>query len=403
MTLRTPLLAACLSAGLVLAVQGAGAQTFDGITIVDLDDPAGKKAIAGNPGDSPRSRVTDAGRYIVTFVSAAGTYAALTGRQNDRMCVAWAVPGSYSGSAISFGLPASTATIRGVNPRVCEPFTVTFIDGATVRVDAGSYRRNRPVVARVPLAALDWGDTAFDKHTVLDARLGPVSNAIAGIDGGASVRIVGGQELRRSPLGAAKSVEWRVSGHPRRANHTIYGTIADRTVLGWPWDVLYAARAREQLPQAAIAQAFEDAVIGRFGPPSFIVAGIGRDLTRYWTYDLGGRQLGPEAAPGDSCHATIDDWIGKELHTYAADLGPWGCLVVARLTNRVDLDPDHVPAKEVDGRMSDYAVVGQTRDYRQEVVSGYALALNHFLGLRLFEVREMQAQLADTASIEPRL
>jgi hypothetical protein len=275
-----------------------------------------------------------------------------------------------------------------------------------VRVEAENeraYSRVRRVVARVPLVGLDWGKPVFDLHTVLDVRLGPVSTALAAIDPAAKVRTVGGDQLRRSPLGVRKAVEWRVTGHPRRANHTIYGSIADRPVIGWPCDALYVARASETLPQAATAGAFEKAIVARFGQPSFVAAGVGRDLTRYWTYDLTGRQLGAEAAPGEACHATIDDWIAKELDTYVGDLGPWGCLLVAQLTNEVRLDPDYVSANQVDGRQHDYAVIGRTRGYRQEVTSGYALALNHFLGLRLFEVGRMHEQLAHTNSFSPRL
>jgi len=228
---------------LVFAVAAVGpaadqVPSFDGITIIELGDPAAAVAIAGEHSDS--------NKYIVTFVSAQGTYAAVTGSQSKRHCVSWAVPGSYTGNSISFGLPASTNTIRNVQPRVCEPFTLSYINAQTIRVSTQGtpvFSRERRVVSHIPLVGIDWGQTVFGRYTVLDARLGPVSNATAGVNNAAEIYRVGGDKLKVSSIGVNKSIEWRVSSHPERANHTIYATIADKSVTGWPWDAVYAARA----------------------------------------------------------------------------------------------------------------------------------------------------------------
>ena len=59
----------------------------------------------------------EGGRYLVTFVSSLGSYAALVD-QNRGGCVAWMEPGSYTGGAATFGLAPEAAPVRNVSPAV---------------------------------------------------------------------------------------------------------------------------------------------------------------------------------------------------------------------------------------------------------------------------------------------
>src|SRR5262245_57148343 len=115
----------CVLLSAVLTTTAAGTvrseETFDGITIIDLSDQDAENVIRGRGEQS----TIDTGKYLVTYVAAAGSYAALLGPNSGAAsCVAWAVEGSYTGDEISFGSPPSVATINTAVPKVCQPFTL---------------------------------------------------------------------------------------------------------------------------------------------------------------------------------------------------------------------------------------------------------------------------------------
>ena len=344
MTLRTRLLAACLAAGLALAPQDAGAQTFDGITIIELDDRAGAEAIVGG------NAVTS---HIVTFVSAAGTYAALTD-ENRRDCVAWAQPGSYTGDAITFGVPRDEQ--RRASPRICLPFTLRLEGPDQVRVEAGErYSRARPIVGRVPLTAFDWSKPHFARHDIDGVVLGPVPALEARLSAEADIRIT--PRTRRD--GAIYEKIMRVTiPDPANPNapRTVDGRIAAARPIAWPWDALMRAGKTERLPQRSLIGPFDRAVVDRYGEPTMRERNpFGTKIVLSWFYDVTGRPVDPADGGPGSCLPTRELWaIAKD----ESDLGPWGCGLLFTVSH--DGTRDFVSTYEIDAQ------------------SGYVAALSHF-------------------------
>ena len=135
--LRRP--AAIIAAFMAMAPLNATpgySQTFDGITIIEFSDELGKQAIAD-------------GEHIVTFVSARGSYGAVVGRPGTHAgCRSLAVPDSYTGTSITFGMTVDPA--RTVSAQTAHVSTRS----ARVRVIlAGSAASRRPARAALGLPA----------------------------------------------------------------------------------------------------------------------------------------------------------------------------------------------------------------------------------------------------------
>lgn len=350
------------SAMAMLGLPGVGevhAQSFDGITIIELEDPVGGRAIGGY------------GDYILTFVSGVGTYASVLSPPNGRSCIAWARKGSYTGRSISFGVAADEYEADVPQPGFCLPFTLTFEDTDTVRVSAENmvaeigepkflvrYSRRRSVVTQIPLRGLDWGLPGFTRHHVGDVRLGPIQL------GGPVAYQVG--ELHRSTGAIYKNVRASPGGKVGDET-TVLGRAAGKEMTGWPWDVTYALWTGKYLTPPSTRSAFEAEIVEQYGQPGFIQDGSGR---WYWLYDLDGKLLGETDGARGNCLLTMALWDRNSLPSQNADFGPWGCSVVMSLT--------HGNANTVSS-------------YRIELVSGYVKALNHFL-TRIEELEQMKAK-----------
>ena len=141
----------------------------------------------------------------------------------------------------------------------------------------------------------------------------------------------------------------------------------------------------ERLPQRSFTEAFDRAVVERYGEPSLKTprTQTSAQVFYFWFFDLDGQQLTIDGAAPGNCLATWENWKDKGILTAIdADVGPWGCALIMRLTHN--------------GRR------GSVSEYSVETTSGYALALNHFLG-RLEEMRIMREKIQEVQSYEPKL
>jgi hypothetical protein len=264
--------------GLTASPGAVVAQGFDGITVIKLGQEAGANAIRGRPDIG----ATKTGDFIVAFVSPQGSYAALVGVRLDRGCAAWAVPGSHTAEKISFGLPASTATMTTVTPKVCQPFTLTHDGPETVRIDADNkfsndgplapaaqplhYSARHPIAARIPLRSLPWDMPIFAKHDVKGIRLGPAATAADKLKGEVEAKI---GPLRLSPLGSRRDYQARLTKQRNQfGNFVVNGHVAPAAIVGGTEDVLYAAWIAERFDQAAPTETFEQVVAERYGKAS---------------------------------------------------------------------------------------------------------------------------------------
>jgi hypothetical protein len=364
------------------------AQSFDGITIIDLSisDKAGKQAILGHAGQP---------RYLVTFVTAQGTYAAIGPDErgpHGRNCVAWAQPGSYTGDSITFGLPASDQSMKLVHPSICLPFTLRFEGPGTVRVETTNnskntqtvrYSRKRRVIAQIPLIAFDWSLPVFSRYNIKRVRLGPFPALRAELGENADVNL---SELGLSRFGKTKI--FRVTMHDpsdRSNSTTVNGRVVAAEVMGWPWDVLYGASYFRRLPQRSLTEVFDQSIFERYGEPSLKTKHDKTSGKRYyyWFFDLDGQQLRIDDAAPSNCLTTWEHWKSAgSLMEIDTDIGPWGCSLTMILTH----NGGH----------------GMVSQYSTEITSGYTMALNHFLG-RLEEVRTMREKIQEAQSREPKL
>jgi len=335
------MLAIVVSAG---AAFPAGAQTFDGITIIELDDFTGSQSIGGGNAS-----------HIVVFVSATGTYAALTNR-GGRQCFAWAQDGSYNGGSITFGVPRDEQT-GGRYPPICLPFTLSLEGPNRVRVAAGpNYSRARKVVAHVPLVAFDWSRPNFARHDIEGVTLGPVPVMEAKFAGTARIRI----NPRQLVSGATHEKSMRVAipnPNDEASPRNVTGRIIAAESIGWPWDVIVRAEKTERLPEKSLIDVFDQAVFDRYGPGSLREVDKARTgVTFSWFYDVFGQPVDiSNASNPDSCFATRALW---EFSKEESDLGPWGCGLVFTVTH--------------DG-IRDFV-----RVFSIAAVSGYPMALSHF-------------------------
>jgi hypothetical protein len=364
------LLTLALVATVAIAMPRAGAQELDGITIIEFLDATGQDVVAK-------------GDYIVTFVSALGSYAAVVARRGTHGgCQALAVPGSYTGRSITFGMAGDDTARRQRLRTYCPTFTVRLESDGAARIAvprdpaAGDYELRQRIVARVPLRPLDFGISPFSRHDVKGVRLGPVLDG----EGLGPLRPASDNMDRHKSLARPVTL---MSG--RRSS--IHGHVAASEVTGWPWDVLYAAHFLEEFGQASTFGAFEEAVLKRHGEASVVQEGGSLS----WLYDLAGRRLALDESESDGCRATADFWLrydaskrvrGLNWDLSSYDLGPWGCSLL------VELNPNR----------GNGGIIG----YSIRAVSGYAMAVNHFLQ-RIGETAELARKLEALQGRKPTL
>lgn len=358
-----------------IAPSQAVASGFDGITIIELNDPLAAKAL-GAIGSSA---------YLVTFVSGVGTYAAVMSQQK-RSCVAWQREGSYTGDSIAFGIAFDEAAPRRRSPRPCYPFELTLEEGGEVRLVAENYvpksalpnaeaplvryNRRRKVLMRVPLRAIDWSLPIFSRHRIREASLGPV------LDDGPVDYLL--SPLRTSSRGTHKIVSAQLgtragSGAPETLKG--YAMAAEHT--GWPWDAIYAMWFAAYLKPPSTIAAFDEAITQRYGAPTLV------DESRkwYWLYDLKGESIQVNTGQRAPCLATMDMWNGNSIGSQNSDIGPWPCQLV------MTLKPGGARSISV---------------YQIEVVNGYAMAINHFLA-RIAEIALFKERLREVQGAKPIL
>ena len=357
--------AGLVAALLLAAAPIAGAQTFDGITIITFD---------GNRG--PGREAIANGDHIVTFVSARGAYAAVATnfRGIRRGCIAEAVPGSYTGWSITFGIDAPIERRKFKLDTLCPSFTLTFEDRDSVRVAAANgYSRRQQVVARIPLVAVDFSAPHFARHEIRGVRLGPV---LEPADVG---------PLRQSGASDHHKLFRRQVGEAGSYRTLVQGNAVAAEITGWPWDVASELRFSWEYEQKATSEAFRDAALQRYGPPSAERPGY-----LVWLYDLAGNLVRLSDPMTNGCRATAEYWLKHDgtnighvdANANSSDFGPWGCSVIM----------------ELGARRSDQGVDG----FSIRLWSGYALALNHFFQ-RLEEPREVAGALGQLQQFEPRL
>ncbi|WP_192355769.1 hypothetical protein [Mesorhizobium mediterraneum] len=368
----------------------ATAPTFDGITIIELSDKTAGEPIRGSS--------VGTASYIVTFVSADGSYAAL-GDGHARLCVAWAQAANYSGNSITFGVPPSEQSQKAVHPSVCQPFTLSFSGPDRVRIEAtGRYERTsgplapnakeirysgeHEVLARVPLAAFDWGMPVFSRHAIKGVPLGPIPALRERLGSNVKFNL---SPLERLSSGTRKILTITMTPSDPVSSTTVSGHVAAAEVLGWPWDVLHIASYHEYLTEQALTEAFEHAVRERYGRPSRVGSGRGAGTIHlHWFFDLAGQQLQIDSAAPENCLNTREHWINEvgfgSIHD--RDIGPWGCALIMLLIHDGE-----------NGTLGEYSV---------QAASGYVMALNHFIQ-RLEEVRAMRQKIEEVKSYRPKL
>jgi hypothetical protein len=254
----------------------AETQTFDGITIIEFSDDPGKQAIAD-------------GEHIVTFVSARGSYSAVVARPGSHAgCRSLAVPGSYTGASITFGMAVDPAVRQQLRlRRYCPVFTIQFESRETVHITvpdfygAGKdYETRQKVIAHVPLRSVDFESEPFTRHDIKGTRIGPLFD-MQGLSG----------------LGDTSDTSDRDRFLTRQVTTmqgkeaALQGRAAAAEITGWPWDVLYFANYSEHFGATSTYDAFKEAVLERYGAPSFIYDEFGFML---WLYDVDGNKLGIE-------------------------------------------------------------------------------------------------------------
>lgn len=350
------------------------AADFDGITIIELDDPLAAEALGAKRNSA----------YLVTFVSGVGTYAAVMDRR-ERSCVAWQREGSYTGDSIAFGkaFDEKAPTIR--NPSLCYPFELTFDGAGSVRLVAENhipksagpnaertvvrYNRLRKVLMRVPLRAIDWSLPIFSRHGIREASLGPV------LSNGPVDYLLG--PLRTTSRGTHKNVSATLgigaNGYREKLNG--YAMAAEHT--GWPWDAIYAMTFAARLKPPSGIAAFNEAITQRYGDPTL----VDERKKWYWLYDIEGESVQVNAGQRDPCLGTMHIWNHNSLSSRNSDIGPWPCQLVMTLK----------PA----GRRN-------ISNYMIEVMNGYAMAINHYLA-RLDEVAELKERLRIVEGATPIL
>jgi hypothetical protein len=344
----------------------ADAQSFDGITIIDFSGP---EAIAS-------------GNYIVTFVSARGSYGAVVSDIKGHYggCQSLAVPGSYTGSSITFGVVADERARKHRLKTYCPTFSLRFENATTVRVEAGggSYSRRRKIIAHIPLRAIDFESAHFARHDLKGVRLGPALN---------------GEEV--GPLnagGVSDKYKWfkRTVGMRGRYPYAVMGRVAGAKITGWPWDVLYYATLGEEFAKKSTFESFKKVVYKKYGEPSSTY-GKSSYFSGLWMFDMDGRQITLDEPMSNSCRATAEFALKytsqKEAHAFVFepninDLGPWGCSIV------------------MDLRFN--SLNGGVEGYSGMILSGYVKAMNHFFQ-RIEQVTKLLEKVRKVQGYKPKL
>jgi hypothetical protein len=344
------------------AAAAAVGETMDGITIIDF--AGGQNALPG-------------GDHIVTFVSSRGSYAAVAQDFGGtrRGCLATDVPGSYSGRSISFGIEGPLDVRRYRLDTLCPRFTLTLEgDGVRVQVPPHYSRRHR-VAARVPLASIDFGAPHFRRHEVKGVRLGPVLTP----------EDLGPVRPASGPNAYVYRGFRRDVGIEAGKLRNVQGYAAPADVTGWPWDVLYLARYRREYEEPVSLPGLRQALFDQLGTPSSESAD---GMQWFWIYDLQGNLVQPGSS-SSACGGTARYWVSQDAEgrvtSLAAqanmqDFGAWGCSLM------VDIN-----ARSSSGGATHYSVY---------MVSGYAMAMNHFFQ-RITEPVAVKERLDALHAVKP--
>ena len=363
MVLATAMIAAVLFHGSFIGT--AGAADFDGITVIDLEGVRD-------------SETFPSGEALVVFVSGKGSYAAVVTRRGTHGgCQSLAVPNSYTGDTIAFGLDAPIAVRKIRLDTYCPPFRLKLLDADTVRIDAGyDVTLTQKVIAKVPFAPLDFNTQPFTTHDIKGVRLGPLLD-----NDGVKPLSAAGYASDRS-RGFQKSV---TTSTGQRA---MLGEAAASEITGWQWHVLYFAQFSEEFEQKATQEVMDEIVDERYGPPSSRMEGSGY---RLWVYDVDGHQLDLNTDTEGACARTIESSLKRDpLHRVLGynrehnsfDLGPWGCGLTMEMN-----------AASGDGGVSGYFV---------KMESGYVKAINHFYQ-RIDQTKDLLAKVEAQVARKPKL
>ncbi|WP_445399358.1 hypothetical protein [Zobellella sp. An-6] len=359
------------------AAAAFSAENLDGITVIALADKDAAHVIHGTrKGSDP---------YLVVYVSAQGNYASV-GNRDKRHCVAWAVDGSYTGTSITFGSPATAASINRF-PYVCQPFQLSLEANGEVRIQAENpvgrssplaadaqvmrYSRRHPVLIRVPLIAIDWGLPLFNTYSLHKVSLGPWPAVTAALAPDSKMSLSALKvNSKRFIVDQTPSDKW--------SSRRVVGEVMSGERLGWPWDVLFGARLVNNFQKRSTVATFDEAILNRWGTPTQVNQLFGsRRRDHYWLFDLNGQQVYAEARPSQSCLDTKGLWEHQDwLSRIKVDVGPWNCLLIVRLRD------------DANGQ-------GKVSKYEFEVMNGYAAALNHF-SWRLEQVRALREKVRNT-------
>lgn len=377
-----------LAIGLILLPAWSAANSLDGITVVKLADDRAGQVIKGNE--------LGRHRYLTLYISADGTYASL-GDKEKISCMAWAQEGTYTGRSIVFGVAPSAQTM-GSAPTICQPFTVNLEDDGAVRLSADNlvsrygplepgaqmirYSRRHQILLRTPLVALDWALPHYERFTLTGVRLGPLPAVRAGLNPQAEVRL---GELQVRYDGARKSLLIKQTPDDRDNWRSVSGVVADAGFIGWPWDAFYASRQVVRLPQRSTAEAFDNALVTRYGPPTMTQQASGRTKRdTYWLFDLAGNQVMTDGTRTDNCLGALEYWAHRDPQwLIGGDIGPWSCSLVVQVRD-------------------DGGGLGEVRAYTISTMSGYTAALNHFKW-RLGELDNIRSQLTTVQEREVTL
>jgi hypothetical protein len=377
---RTFLGCLAIAAVITLSPHDSKAAPLDGITIVRFsDDKFAGGFLSLIAADDPAAMQKDTLTgmiYLVTFVSSRGSYGAVV---SDRPgyyggCTSLAIPGSYTGTTITFGMDASAVVRKQRLETYCPTFTLRLEDAATVRVTAGNQLSSQMnIVARIPLRAVDFESAHFVKHDLKGVRLGPVKNR-----GELNPLRAAGYGLRY------KGFRRQVKASSGQANN-ILGHAAAAEMTGWPWDVLYYAQFTEKFPSYSTFAAFNDAVVEKYGEPS-----SRHGAYMLWIYDLEGQKISLSQTP-NACQSTLDLWVKYDQLRRAHgmdwridkghDLSPWGCSLIM----------------EINGNQQSGGVSG----YRVQALSGYAMALNYF-SQQVEKTEELKKKIEALQSSKPK-
>jgi len=337
-------------------IMAAGAAPLDGITIIEFDDPGAQRDIAS-------------GNHLVTYISAKGSFAAVvtdsTGQRS--ICTSLAVPDSYTGTSIAFGMDADAAVRRQRNDIYCPSFTL-LVDGENkVRVKTGDRLSTlMDIVIHIPFTAIDYNGEHFHRHNLKGVKLGPLMDE---------------SDLNPNIAGEMFGPRYRVFQHPFEQQdgrkNVVRGKAAISEVTGWPVDVLYVADFTETLPIPTPFEVFYDAILDKYDEPSSRYKDTGYML---WFYDLEGQKIDLKTPMSNSCRNTLEYRLATDPHGYvykfqrrsSENLDFWGCSLVMELYGNPS-----------GGAVSTYRVVAY---------SPYAMAIDHF-SQKIAETEELKKKI----------